>query len=444
MIYGELSSTALQTYCQQLARAQEPQQALMDLKRLLSQTLGKHNLLLWSSRAEERDGVFLLAHINEDDQIIEPLHGLDIDYQTKLKINDHNIYELLNQAAFNEETSIQAKFIASSHGIVQENHLLRCYPTSPPNTNRYWWMLECQDNPTHQQFLNNNDGMLILLVNLLVATIHRCEAMVRVTQEKDWVHAELKQIANLQRLLLPQNNLSIRGIEITANFRACEHAGGDYYDIVNLSENFGLSGQAFESDYWGALIADSAGHGAAAAVEISMFDAILRTYRAPENDDFNGPANVFDYTNQYLFTRLIRGTFITSFAIGYHPERRLLSYSCAGHPPALLYRAKTQDLIELDQSGGIPLGVVREFEWENAYSEFYKDDILVLYTDGILEAENRHGEQFGKQRLIDLIMHHHTLPMESLLATIEKEIDHFSKGVGRKDDQTLVLARKTA
>jgi len=259
------------------------------------------------------------------------------------------------------------------------------------------------------------------------------------------VQDELKQIATLQRLLLPKDDIKIKGVDVAASFRACDQAGGDYYDLVAMTEIFEPGSEPRENDFWGAMIADSAGHGASAAVEVAMFDAILRTINPANSNISDGPAGVFNYTNPYLFTRLIRGTFITAFVAGYNPDSETISYSCAGHPPALLYRRDNKnpvEPIELDQSNGIPLGVIKDFEWSNVIVPFLQNDLLLFYTDGLLEAANPDGEQFGLSRLKQLIVEYYDLPSKEIVGKIETAIDGFQESDDRKDDQTLLILKR--
>ena len=277
---------------------------------------------------------------------------------------------------------------------------------------------------------------LTLVANLLMSyLIHNCEIK-SLNDANKWIEKEVTEVGNLLKMLLPQREVEIRGIEVATSYKPCEHAGGDYYDLVSLTKAFWPDQADTTNDYWGAIIADSAGHGAAAAVEVAMFDAILRTYRG--NPDA-GPAGVFNYANQYLFTRLIRGTFLTAFIANYNPFDKSLRFCNAGHPPALLVRANG-DIEHLDNPKGIPLAVSREFRWQNGRVDFNRDDLLILYTDGVTEAAALDGSLFGIERLIDTATNGVMLT-DAIANRIQAALAEHQHGQKQKDDQTFIVIK---
>src|SRR5262249_35866909 len=161
-----------------------------------------------------------------------------------------------------------------------------------------------------------------------------------------------------------------------------------YYELTNITrfapEEFPRNG----ADMWGVIVGDVSGHGAAAAMETVQFDAILRTYKA--DGPPGGPAGVMTYVNRYFFSRRNRGHFMSAFAVSYRPDTLTLMYLSAGHPPLLHRCGTTVELIgEGDQ---IPLGVLRDHEYRNNSITVGHGAMLVLYTDGIVEARNARGE----------------------------------------------------
>lgn len=239
----------------------------------------------------------------------------------------------------------------------------------------------------------------ILLANLANTYMARIDETQALAQANAWIEKELNDIVRIQKLLLPQQDIRLNGTDIASWFSACDRAGGDYFDVINLTPYLDNSAQATDADSWGNIIADASGHGAAAAVEIAMFDAILRTYRESVS---LGPANVFNYTNKYFFTRMLRGSFITASILNYDAGTRTILYANAGHPPALL-RTPAGEVVCLDQNHGIPLGVDPHWQWENTRIAIESGSVLLNYTDGIIEAPSGSGEQFGLPRLQDCL-----------------------------------------
>ncbi len=275
---------------------------------------------------------------------------------------------------------------------------------------------------------------LLLTANLAFTCLARISDIRRLKVARDRLRGELSKIARLQQMLLPALDGPIAGLRKSACFSACEEAGGDYYDLVNLSRYADPPLAEGERDFWGVLIADAAGHGAAAAVEVAMFDAILRTYRegpAP------GPAHVFAYANRHLFTRLIRGSYITAFVANFDPRRSRLSYANAGHPMPLLRRACGEVAPLPSTHNGIPLGVRRDYAWRQNEIALAPGDTLLLYTDGVTEARSPEGLNFGVQRLARVFADAPDEP-EAILACLHQALEDHRGCARQRDDQTML------
>jgi serine phosphatase RsbU (regulator of sigma subunit) len=137
-------------------------------------------------------------------------------------------------------------------------------------------------------------------------------------------------------------------------------------------------------------------------VEVAMMDAILRTYQPSQ--DFSGPGDVLSYINRHLFTRQLRGVFITTITFVYDSETEIFNYSSAGHLPAIIKPASKKDeVVILDQATDIPLGIMREHTWGNAETRVKSGDCIILYTDGITESKNRSGKEFGIHGILEAV-----------------------------------------
>jgi len=294
------------------------------------------------------------------------------------------------------------------------------------------WVFVLGEHP--MQFSQVDLEQAILLANLANTYMARIDETEALAKANAWIERELSDIGRLHKLLLPREDIQLNGTEVATYFSFCELAGGDYYDLVNLSRIIDPDYPLEQADVWGLIVADASGHGAAAAVEIAMFDAVLRTYHAsPEN----GPANVFNYTNRYFFTRTLRGSFITASILNYDPRKKLLRYANAGHPPVIM---KTPDgeLTELSQQSGIPLGVDQAWRWQNTEITVEPGTVLVSYTDGMTEALSPQGKQFGMTRFKEVIRTTNGSAhayKEALVAAVQQH----QQGSQQADDQALVV-----
>jgi len=287
-------------------------------------------------------------------------------------------------------------------------------------------------NPATYMKIEPDLSKLSLLLNYALTNILRTEQKRQLDKARRWIDEELHEISRLQSLLLPQDDLQIKGTKVAFTFKAFKQAGGDYLDLFQLPspvDNHSTDGS--EAIRWGGIIADVTGHGPSAAVEAAMLDAILRTFPGHDNST---PAEAASYLNKNFFTRRDRGKFVTAMMFSYRSDTGILRYVSAGHPNGYVKRGA--EVIVLDQSKGIPIGVTHDYEWE--YHEFHlqKGDILFVYTDVVLETRNSDKEEFGAERLVATIGDAPNCPDE-LVKHVEKSLFDFNGQSELMDDLTL-------
>lgn len=244
--------------------------------------------------------------------------------------------------------------------------------------------------------------------------------------------AELQAAANVQRWLLPTLP-SLDDVGVAASYRTARHSGGDYYDVGRLPDG-----------RLGILIADVSGKGAAAAVLM----AVLRSIVHDEIDraQISGPASLLDYADSRLRALHLseRGAFVTAFCAAFDSTTGTLTYSCAGHEPARLLRAKERVVIALDGARSIPLGI---FDEPGRHSEesaiLMPGDLALFFTDGITEARSPDGEFFGADRLDQLLR---SLPdpltPDAAVQSISKAVVAFEGDATQADDQTMLALKR--
>ncbi|MFD2166441.1 PP2C family protein-serine/threonine phosphatase [Thalassotalea euphylliae] len=251
----------------------------------------------------------------------------------------------------------------------------------------------------------------------------------RIRKANMWIESEFEDIAKIQSNLLPNANNKINGIDYAYLYQAMNGAGGDYIDIVNFTQH------PEKPDDFGVIVADVAGHGAAASVEAAMVDAILRTYRPA--DPTHGPSEVLNYINTHFFTRKERGRFITINIFRYFAESETLLYANAGHPPAYIVRG--DELIVLD-NGGIPLGVMREATWDSYTCKIEPGDLIFVYTDAVVEAKNIDNDIFDFDKLETLLYQENGSP-RALIDRVFHSLMSHTQSDQFDDDLTLCAIR---
>ena len=257
-------------------------------------------------------------------------------------------------------------------------------------------------------------GLLILASNAVLAAgvavalgaydrmRRQIEASYRVLRERDALERELNVARDVQRELLPR---------------------GDYYDY--LQDGAGRLG---------VVIADVSGKGVPAALLMASLQASMRSHFPTAA----APEQLAARLNDALFRSSSAARYATAFLATFDPESRRLSYSNAGHLPAILVR--DEDTIRCHE-GGMPIGLFEGAAYETAARTLAPGDLLALFTDGVTEAPAPDGEEFGAARLADLLRTHRARPLDALIDTVLDALLHWSGPVDAHDDVTLVLAR---
>ncbi|GIW75421.1 MAG: hypothetical protein KatS3mg104_0484 [Phycisphaerae bacterium] len=241
----------------------------------------------------------------------------------------------------------------------------------------------------------------------------------------DQADRELKVVADIQRSLLPVELPRVRGLDIAAHYQTARNAGGDYYDF------FELSGEKL-----GILIADVSGHGTPAAVVMAVTHSIAHTHESEPDP----PSKLLNFINHHLCRRYTQGngTFVTAFYGVYDPHTRQLRFANAGHHPPRLKRRKGGPSGIVEGTVNLPLGIDSDECYRDEIQTLYPGDILVLYTDGIVEARSPQGELFGIERL-DQLISESELSSQSLIDRVVSQVQQFSEGRPVGDDRTMVV-----
>ncbi len=241
------------------------------------------------------------------------------------------------------------------------------------------------------------------------------------------VERELRVVADIQRSLLPQVLPTIPGLELGAYYRTSQWAGGDYYDFFPLP-----------GGRWGILIADVSGHGTPAAVLMAITHSLAHGLPG----DPEPPASMLAHVNRHLCRRYNASNegFVTAFYGVFDPTLRTLKYACAGHNPPRLKRCGEEFVQSLDEIGGPPLGLIDDLEYDEATLTLQPDDTLAFYTDGITEAMDERGVQFGVERL-DAVLGRCDLDAPGIVRAVVEAVDAFTGGHPPADDRTLLVAQ---
>jgi len=215
----------------------------------------------------------------------------------------------------------------------------------------------------------------------------------------------------------------VHGLDVSARCLPAVGVGGDYFDFLPLSE-----------DRLGLVIADVSGKGIPAALLMAGLQASVRSLALPGVP----PSEVNRRVNAALHESTSAARYATMFFALWDAPERTLSYSNAGHFPPILMRDGTVARLT---TGGLPIGMFPLSCYGEDRRRLERGDLLVLFTDGVIEAPDASGCEFGEERLVALLAQHREHSLESLLERVLEAVARW-KGEGpAHDDVTLVLAR---
>ncbi len=253
-------------------------------------------------------------------------------------------------------------------------------------------------------------------------TIREAQINMAITQN------EMNIAHRIQSLLLPANPIQSPYFEVSGVCLPAAQVGGDYYDYFYIDEhNLALA------------IADVSGH----SVGPALFMVETRSALRAQANQQNSPGNTLAKLNNLLYEELSQAEhFITMFNVQFNSLTNQLTYANAGHPPPLLFDQHRNRCIQLDADGMI-FGVRENIFYEEKSIVLQRGDSVLLYTDGITEAENKNGEFFGVERLCQTFQHNADQDTQHIIDQIISELQQFSHRGRFRDDITLMIFKRT-
>ncbi len=276
-----------------------------------------------------------------------------------------------------------------------------------------------------QPFTREDLNLLTVMANVAAIRIEHAR-LAEVEQAERMLAKELAQAAQIQRGLLPREAPIVRGLDLAGSTAACRTVGGDYYDYLT-----------FPDGRVAALVGDVAGKGMPAALMMSSLQARVQVLF----EDGDNLAAKVSRLNRTIATNCPDNRFITFFICVLNPATGELTYTNAGHNPPLLVRQT--GLVETLGVGGIVLGIMPQFAYQEAPARMESGDVLVMYSDGVTEAARPDSdEEFGEQRLADIVLQNAGRPAEAIVRAVLEAVTSYTQGTPAADDITVVVARR--
>ncbi len=276
-----------------------------------------------------------------------------------------------------------------------------------------------------REYTNDDLDLLTVMANVAGIRIER-QRMAEIEQARRRLASELEQAAEIQRQFLPAKAPVVPGLDLAAYNAPCRTVGGDYYDFVTYPD-----GRV------AVVVGDVCGKGMPAALLMMSLQARVQVLA----DEPESPACLVERLNRILTAASLNNRFVSFFYSLLDPATGDMCYSNAGHNPPLLLRSNGE--IQRLEGGGPVLGILPGISYEEEHCFLTPGDVVLLYSDGVTEANNPAGEEFGEDRLVRLVEEARCQPAEKILGAVTQAVQDWMAGAPAADDITLVIARRT-
>ena len=258
----------------------------------------------------------------------------------------------------------------------------------------------------------------------------REQAMAELDREHRKVRQSLSLAMEVQQNLLPRSTPFVKGLDIAGKSVYCDETGGDYYDFLTPAKQ--------GSDAVRVVVGDVSDHGIPSALLMATARAFIRQ----RSSRTGSIAEIITDTNRQLAADVKdSGRFMTLFYAEIDRQTNHLHWLNAGHEPAMIYDPDSDSFEELHGDGNLPLGISGESQFRNAQTVIAPNQIIVIATDGIREAQNRYGDMFGKGAIQKVIRQNAGAGASEILKAVFTAVELFQYGNKIEDDMTLMVVK---
>ena len=272
------------------------------------------------------------------------------------------------------------------------------------------------------------DHLKVLTTLASVAAIRVENARLTEEQlERERLERELQVASEIQQRFQPASAPQVAGYELQGISFPCYEIGGDYYDFIHRTNGNLI-----------VALGDVSGKGTAAALLMSSLHAAVHA-QVEVNDT---PVRTITAINRYLVESIPANRFVTLFYAELNPKDGSLAFLNAGHnPPLIVHAGGTMEQLA---AGGLPLGIMADADFREGQTKLHPGDVLVIYSDGVSEALNPGGEEFGPTRVYECVARNLDASAAGIRDRIESALTKFSQGTPAGDDITLVICKRLA
>lgn len=284
--------------------------------------------------------------------------------------------------------------------------------------------LLCVTEPIQERFHEADYRLLVTITSQMVRGYENFRLNEQILDNKA-IEKEVEITSKIQKNILPSRLPEHMHLKLDARSVMARTTGGDFFDYFEHSPHGDVT----------MLVADVSGKSLPAALFMAISSSILRTIVRSEKD----PTRILELSNELLYEESESGMFVTVFLARYEPATGKLRYASAGHNDMLVVHS---DGTHTALSGkGAPLGVLPRLRYRGGSIDIDPGDLLVLYTDGVVEAINQENEEYGMEKFIDLVTEHRNDDPQHLIDRVYRSVLDFSGSDLQYDDFTMLVTR---
>lgn len=243
------------------------------------------------------------------------------------------------------------------------------------------------------------------------------------TRKRQLLEKELDIARAIQQSFLPGDVKEVFGISVSSFMQPAKFVAGDLYDILPLKDN-----------KLGVFIGDVSGKGVPASLIMAQTISLFRVFA----NQYDSPHEVLNRLNKELYGRF-EGRFVTCLYMIIDSKSGNVQVSSAGHSPVLAYHKGNNAVLDIELGAGMPLGVMDEAEYADVSFGLGPDDKVMVYTDGLSEARDRQGREFGSENAKRIFFEHENVSSDRILELIREELSRFTAGAEQHDDITIIV-----
>lgn len=272
-------------------------------------------------------------------------------------------------------------------------------------------------------FTEYHERFLMTLASRIASALVNAELYARVADNESRLGREMKIAREIQLQLMPDEFPNVAPLQLAVLFKPVAQLGGDLYDWIE-----------FDDGRLSIVVGDVAGKGAPAALYGALASGVIRTRAGRKYP----PGQMLELVNKTLHQRPVEGQFVAVTYAIYDPKNRSISLSNSGLPYPLLVRAGQPTFLDV---GGVPLGLFQDSTYEETSLQMLEDDVLVFYSDGVIEMRNDQGDEFGLTRLADSVRVNYHKSADEIVKAVSTALADFIGRDRPHDDRTMIVIK---